>query len=150
MQTPEPYTIYIAGSSKERERARALMDWAHAQHNLVVTFDWERCIDEVQSKLPLEDKHLPEDVQLDAANKDTAAVMKASILWLLIPRTESTGCHTELGIAIGVQKASWRSSAYRPQRIIASGVGKFNIFYTQADHRFVDDVDAQDWLRKLT
>ena len=147
---PEPHTIYIAGSSKERQRVRERMHWIHAQDNLVLTFDWERHIDAVQTVLPLEDKHLPEAVQRDSAEKDTSAVVHANILWLLIPRTESTGCHTELGIAIGYMQAMQRNAPTVSKRhIIASGTGKFNIFYTMADHRFVDDADAQDWLSKL-
>lgn len=92
--------IYVAGSSKERERARramrAVREMGHA-----VSHDWLSVIERAGAA----NEGLSIEAQLRVAAGDLAAVDQSHLLWLLAPETESRGAWVEYGyaLALGVQ-----------------------------------------------
>ncbi len=89
-------TVYIAGASKEIERA----EWARAslaEHGIPIAYDW---MAEIRKHGEAEISDLIETYQI--ARREIAAVCGAAAIWVLWPSTgiHSTGLHTELGAAL--------------------------------------------------
>ena len=104
--------VYVAGSSKERERVRAAMDAVRAM-GAEVTYDWTQAIEETAAR-GLTDADLSDVEQLCHAHRDEDAIVRADYVWLLIPAEKSEGAHYELAWAIAHRKRVVASGPRRP------------------------------------
>lgn len=130
--------IYIAGSSQETDRVQKWIAEIRAA-GYVVTLDWTLHVLAFKAlgRLPTDEEAKP------AAIGDMEAVLTADIVWVLRPTTNSTGVHTEIGLALGWNQALERCAVDEDRlRVIASGGDGRNIFTTLADHVFATDEEA--------
>ena len=120
--------IYVAGASKDMERAEKAMA-AVREMGHTITFDWceaMRCSAQSERDMTWQDRH-------KYATNDYLGVKNCDVLWLLIPSDGvfSTGCCAELGIAIG-----------RDKDIITSGNDLLCLFTAMANERVATDEEA--------
>ncbi len=95
------FKLYVAGASLEIPRVR---HWSAALERsglVTLTHRWWECltVDGVNGR------DLPREQQRLLAEADTRGVREADVVWLLYPRTYSTGTHFELGYAYALGKA---------------------------------------------
>lgn len=125
--------VYIAGASREIERAEKWIRHVKGVKGLEVTCDWPAAMRAAGA-----DVDLCEDDRRRYARADWEGVERADVLWLLRPTVESTGAWVELGIALAGKT-----------RVIVSGKGRFCIFDSLANvRRFEYDADAYAFLRE--
>jgi len=122
------FTVYVAASSRELERAegaiQALKDLGHT-----VVHDWPALVRAVGSANP---RHASDDKRMMWASEDLNGVSDADVFWLLMPNVEGGfGAGVELGYAIAGQGA-----------IVCSGPVKRSIFTVYADRVYDTDLDA--------
>lgn len=125
-------SLYIAGGSSERLTVcQPRIDRA-MQLGARITYDWTRT--------PNYDVTRPSDLSIRAdAERDIAAVLRADILWIMVPQQLSEGASTELGVALGARcVGSWNG------RIVMSGEhARRNIFALLADEIY--ETHDQAW-----
>ena len=130
--------VYVAGSSKERERVRAAMDAVRAIEGCELAHDWLAHVEETiaagKTDADLSDR------ERDAAEADLRAVRSSDLLWFLVPESHSDGAHVELGYAIGLGTA---------MGIVASGEARGSIFVELVDSRFKHDRNARTHIEIL-
>jgi hypothetical protein len=126
--------IYVAGSSKEMDRARKAMDAVRA-HGWTLTQDWVAIIEEKGAPNLVDDV-----IRKQCAEADADAVLKSNVFWLLAPHTRTSGAWFEMGVAWMKRKQDGEIL------IIASGPGEQSIFCALADCEFEHDGSALDWL----
>lgn len=88
--------LYIAGASKEIERAERAMSWAR-EDGFEISFDWTAHF----KNSPTGDATLSPERRLTAAREDTLGVLDALVFWMLVPDKGiyTNGSFSELGIA---------------------------------------------------
>ena len=128
--------IYIAGASRELERARAAMDWCREQ-GFEVAHDWVADIDRVRVEGGKSDGDLQLSEQMVFAIADLEAVESADVLWMLVPppSKHTAGAWVELGVA-------WSAKT----KIIVSGQHTWHLFCSLADQAFANDRAATRYL----
>lgn len=91
--------VYVAGASKELDRAKAVIATLR-EAGYTITFDWVEEVERVGDANPADP-----GVRLMSAHKDVDGVQSADVFVLLHPGLEnnSTGCWFELGLAIGME-----------------------------------------------
>jgi len=133
--------IYVAASSRERERVAAIYGQIAVSTGLELTFNWLKQVELFDGT--------PED-QLDPrirkmqAESDEQAIERADVMWLLAPNQGFTtkGAWFELGFARRAFLAK------HSPIIIVSGPERFQTIFTECAHRFfTSDADALEWLR---
>jgi nucleoside 2-deoxyribosyltransferase len=126
--------VYVAGSSKEIERAEAAIAAVRGL-GFSITFDWPAMM-----RASAADHELTLEEQERAALISIGGVASADIVWLLIPHPSrpSAGAWFEAGYAkaLGDERRTW----------IASGPVHGYIFARVADVLFPDDDRALRWL----
>lgn len=92
-------TIYIAGGSRELERAKRAIAWVR-EDGWHVTHDWTVSIEAARAQ-NLTDADLIREERRKHAIDDTIAVMRADAFWFLVPDKSvyTNGSFSELGIA---------------------------------------------------
>ena len=141
--------LYIAGSSKELDRAAAWIERAKLA-GLTITFDWTVPIREKGSgnALPFLEKR-------GYAAVDMRAIREADIFWFLAPIDHITfGGVWEFGFACGMDHAHARvrepdpsGVVVHPMLLVLSGPKKdAHIFTTLADAHFENDEDAFEYI----
>jgi len=141
-ETPARGKVYIAGSSKEISRVRKWIAALRAA-GYEITCDWTIDVEAAQKlgRLPTDEEAIP------LAIMDMNGVLNATILWMLRPDTESTGVHSEIGIALGWNEAIKRFGVGEERLVtIASGGNSKNIFSLLADRVFATDEEAFEHL----
>ncbi len=131
-----PKSIYVAGSSKERELVSAYMRGLEAA-GWRITLDWPAAMD----ASPVADTAMTLVEQERHAYADLKAIDDADVFWLITPSTPSTGAWFEAGYA--------RRADRRP-RIVISGAAQFCLFSSLAHERYDDHASAfaaltRDW-----
>jgi hypothetical protein len=134
--------IYVAGASKEMDRAKAAMRDLEAS-GFVITLDWTQQIEAVGKP----DSELTGAELIPHAVADLAAVAGASIFLLLHPENESTGAWTELGYALRCRNERAASRGRGDQLEILISGGRRGIFWSLADKHFPNDAAAVWYLR---
>lgn len=127
--------VYLAGASKEIERAR---QWAEKLRDadIMLTSTWVEVIGRVGAANPATAS--PEQLTKWTL-RDIAEVQDADLLWLLLPAigVETVAAYVELGVAYVSEK-----------RIVTSGPHRPIFTPVLADESFAADVDAFDWIQK--
>lgn len=124
--------IYVAASSKEIPRARAVMD-ALEKVGHTITHDWTTSVDMYRDDVT-------ESQLTVCAIDDYYGVVWADCLLLLAPMTPSTGSWVELGLALAANK----------RVIVAGGNAKQCIFFSHPDVEwFPTDERAATFLGSL-
>lgn len=139
---PRKIPLYIAGSSKERDRFKEAKERIPSAYDL--TFDWcasFEALEEAQHKHRLvagEDAPQLTTAQLGAIGATCGrAVHDAAVLVFLVPTTVSRGFWAELGMAM--------SKAYRGENIATITVGDIRTLDTWVafpSHMHVQDTDG--------
>lgn len=129
-------SLYIAGGSSERLTVcQPRIDRA-VQLGARITYDWTRT--------PNYEVTRPSDLSIRAdTERDIAAVLRADILWIMVPQQLSEGASTELGVALGALACgAWRG------RIVVSGEhARRNIFALLADEIYETHDEAWEALK---
>lgn len=102
-------TIFVGGGSGEREEVAAAISLLRAA-GWEVTLDWP---EEMRRTPSLRDR--AHAYQLGGRYED--AILKASIVWILLPKTKSEGAAAELGMA----RMAIRMSGNPSKGLIVSG-----------------------------
>lgn len=119
-----PITVYVAGSSRDLERAERVIAELRAIPGVEVPVDWP-----AQMRAHGPDEGLSAEERHGFALEDAAGVERARVLVLLrpTPETPSAGAWVELGIAIGASLVRRRVSG-RTTVVVVSGCGTPCIF----------------------
>lgn len=131
--TTSPKSIYVAGSSRERELVRSLI--AQLQDaGWEVTHDWTS-----HHGFDAPDPGPSDEVLTEAAAVDLDAVRRAAWLWYVAPDGTSEGSASELGAAL----------AWGKQVVVSGHVGRSRIFPRLTARRFAEHADALAFLRAV-
>lgn len=146
--------LYIAGSSKELDRAEKWMRRVAAVVGVELTWDWVQMIREKGggNDFPFLEKH-------GFAYTDMNAIRDADAFWFLLPCDHMTfGGTWEFGFACGMDHAPARVRGFpnaseplffeaRSMLTVVSGLRKdAHIFTTLADAHFEADEDAFEYI----
>jgi hypothetical protein len=134
--------VYIAGSSREIERARSAMAAVRVMGH-IITHDWTADLDAVGRP----DHELSREECQPYAIRDLEAVASAEVFLFLHPVTESTGAWTELGYALRCRNDRYVLGRPPPRPTIIVAGGRRGIFWSLADYNVVDDTAALELLR---
>ena len=118
--------LYVAGSSRELDRARAVVATLSRHFEIVST--WIAAVESAGAENPTD-----RATRLRCLDE----LDRADTLLLLVPREEnhSHGAFFELGYAVATRK-----------RTVASGLTGRSIFCVQCEEEFESDRHAIDWL----
>lgn len=127
--------VYVAGASRNKERARAFMDLVRAHPAMILTHDWVADIDAADIA-GMTDADLDDPARAAFAEGDLNGLAEADVaVFLLEDETVSRGMYVELGYAIAVRESCHEfideRETPRPgikPRIIVSGGDKQSIF----------------------
>lgn len=121
----ETFKVYVAGSSKDRERARRFMQRVDAHPKMAVAYDWVKDVDASHAN-GVQDSDLSDKQRAFFANADLEGVEECDALVLLAEHTPTgRGMWVELGYAIGLNEHTHPDEAIT---IIVSGGGRRSIF----------------------
>lgn len=124
-------TIFVGGGSDEREEVAAAISMLRSA-GWEITFDWP---EEMRRVPVLRDRS--HAYQLGGRFED--AILRASIVWILLPRTKSEGAAAELGMA----RMSIRMGGNPSRGLIVSGgiddLGRFYPMRAAAQGAVFDD-----------
>ena len=141
--------VYVAGASRNKERARAFMDRVRAEPTMILTHDWVADIDAADAACKT-DRDFDTAARLRFAEADLDGLAEADVaVFLLEAEPMSRGSYVELGYAIAVREVCGPSDI-KP-RIIVSGGGRRSIFTVPGlvDHEVsyddVEQCDAAAW-----
>ena len=110
--TTDPLTIYVAGSSAEREEIAAFIK-VLGEYGYTVTHDWT---DESIWYRPAE--AYTDEFLTECAKTDLDAVRRAAVVWYLVPHEgKSEGAAVELGADLALGKETVVSGHGDPPRI---------------------------------
>jgi hypothetical protein len=113
--------VYVAGASKDLERAERAMTWLR-EAGCEITTDW---VAEMKAE-PLADRELTLERQQRCATADLLGVIRADVVWFLVPsepvRSSFASRHRAPGLSprVGLPPAStsssrsWKSSLAKP------------------------------------
>jgi nucleoside 2-deoxyribosyltransferase len=132
----KPDSIYVAGSSKEIERARVWMAMLR-EAGWNVTSTWPEVIGD-EGKGEANPKDASWEQWRHWAETDRDQVSDAHVLWLLSPREKSEGAFWEMGFAHGLRR-----------HVVISGAICNSIFCATADRKFDRDDEAFEYLQAL-
>jgi len=116
--------VYVAGASKNKERARAFMDRVRADPNMKITKDWVADIDDADAAGKA-DADFSDEERKAFADADINGITGADVVVLLLDETASSGRWVELGYALCLRVEGTMSGV---PRVIVSGGGKRSIF----------------------
>lgn len=134
-----PITVYVAGSSRDLERAERVIAELRTIPGVVVPVDWPAHMREHGP-----DEGLSDDDRLRFALEDAEGAHRAEILVLLRPtaKAPSAGAWVELGISIGATLSLVERG--KPAKIgIIAGAGTPCIFDAIMSPKSVVDTDAE-------
>lgn len=122
--------LYVAGASAEIDAiepriARLRAAWAE------ITHDWVADVRAAGTA----NVGLTTDQRKRYAQTDLNGILRAEVVWLLVPSTLSKGCWIELGIALGQYK-----------RIVVSDDDEMSIFTALASEAFATHDEAEAYL----
>ena len=126
--------IYLCAGSHEIALAKETMQKLRAMGH-TITHDWAAAIEKVGCANP---RDVAEEQRRAWAYEDLAAIERADVFWMLIPKTPSFGASYEFGYAVTVSRAC---------RVIVSGDWKVSIFTSLALHRFATHDEALAWIK---
>lgn len=132
------FSVYVAGSSKEIDRVRAVMA-ALIEGGCEIAYDWTQSVDEarIAGFSNNSDADVPFEVRRKCADDDIAAVKRSNaVLFLGSNANNSRGAHVELGVGIGREK------------IVVAVNGKHTIF-TDATGVYHTETDAEGIMHVL-
>lgn len=125
-----PKSIYVAGSSRERELVSAYQTALKAA-GWWLAHDWVAQMNACH----IPDVDLPIEAQRRYAEQDLAGVRRAQVFWLLVPSTPSIGAYVELGYALGLDTRD-----HGGPRVVVSGLP--SLFTSLADERYATHAEA--------
>jgi len=131
-------SVYVAGASGNKERARAFMDRVRARDDMQISYDWIADVDAAAAS-GVEDHALTDDDRFRYAQKDLRAICEANAMVALLG-DDSRGVWVELGYAIALKEAELDNV----ETIITAGGDKRSIFTVDPmiDLECVDDDEA--------
>jgi len=125
------FSVYVAGSSKEPERAARAMNALRAA-DIEVTSTWVDVI--AASGGASNPESITHEQRYDYAIKDVSEVANARVLWLLMPQSPSMGAFFEFGFARA-----------RGHQVLVSGANQYASIFTALAHGRCDtDEEALD------
>lgn len=126
-----PKSIYVAGSSRERELVAAYQTALQAA-GWALAHDWVAQMNACH----IPDVDLPIEAQRRYAEADLAGVRRAQVFWLLAPSTPSIGAYVELGYALALH--DWCN--FNAPRVVVSGLP--SLFTSLAHERYSTHAEA--------
>jgi hypothetical protein len=108
-------SVYVAGSSQERLRARNAMDLVKKSSAYSLTHDWLAVMEASKPDCELSASELEA-----AAIDDVNGICQASVFWFLLPYGPSAGAWFELGY--------FARKGHTEDRLIISGPGRDSAF----------------------
>jgi hypothetical protein len=132
--------IYVAGSSKDLERAQGAFDVIRDIPGILLAFDWISLIIKNNGSA---NRNLPRDVRREIAALALNAAADADVFWLLCPTVDnlSFGVWAELGAFVTAHRRD-------PMPILSSGGDpEISIFSEVATSQFEYDWEAAGWIR---
>ena len=134
--------VYVAASSREMARAMTAFRMVRSIPGVELAHDWVTQIQEVEDANP----DVPDPLRVEWATGAVEAIRESSVLWLLLPETQTIGAWVELGVALGFNAAN-----FDPKKlIVTSGVDSIrarSIFTATASARVREDREAADLIR---
>lgn len=146
-----PIEIYVAGSARNWQRARAFMERIHAHEHMRVVFDWTLSVEAAQSA-GVHDSALDNDERASHARADLNAIESCDV-FVLLAESEPVGrgAWIELGYAMRIRDANVRRVADSwldgEPTIVVSGGDRRSIFTTPpalVDYEVPYDVGTHD------
>ena len=127
-------SIYVAGSSRERERVGDVFRWIERNPGMKLMQNWLATID---SYGDLRESDLPSVIRQKHVWLDLGDVKKAKYIWLLAPTTITRGAWVEYGYALALQQI-------QPDRydIIVSGPSSVETIFCAVAKEFKTDAEA--------
>lgn len=132
--------VYLAASSRERERARHWLDALSAHPHLRLAHDWLAHIEAEHRP----DHAIPLAEQLDYALGDLSGIERCDVVWLLAPMTVTKGAWFECGFAYGLKRANGTPGW------LVSGDAASCIFASLADQLVRSDGEAFALLERMS
>jgi len=115
--------VYVAGSTRQRDRAREFFERVRAHGDMCIAYDWLVDVD-ASDAAGVQDNELSDSDRAKFARADLDGVARADVLVVLAEATPTgRGMWVELGFALGLQRAGLRSPM-----IVVSGGDKRSIF----------------------
>lgn len=136
--------VYVAGASKDLERAKAVMGQIAVSSELTIVCDWTKDFD-TYTGIPEHD--LDARVRRQCMDRDVRAVLAADYIHLLAPSPDkpTKGAWFELGVA----HLAAMSHLWGHQTIVISGEHRFCSIFTECAHEFFEyDIDAIRWMEQ--
>lgn len=141
-----PITVYVAGSSRDLERAERVIAALRAIPGVVVPVDWPAAMR----------KHGPDDGLSDDnrerfAAEDANGAINCTVFLLLRPTLDapSAGAWAELGMALSASTAREELGELRTPLVIIGGEGTRCIFDALADVTLKTDDEAVAIVREI-
>jgi hypothetical protein len=128
----ERLKVYVAGASREIERAKRMMA-AVQHHGMVVAYDWPARIEEAGSA----NEGLTAAVSKAASLEALGGVASSHVFWFLLPNDTTIGAYVELGYFLGIGKGI---------AIGSGGAHGVSIFTATFHVTFDTDEQALEWL----
>jgi hypothetical protein len=130
-----PLQIYVAGSSRDLERAERIIAAVRTIPGVDVPVDWPAMMREHGP-----DSGLSHKQRYRFAHIDAVGAMRCDVFWLLRPTSDapSAGAWVELGLALG-----WFRAHGSPYPIMISGKGTACIFDALLHEECVVDTDDE-------
>jgi len=141
--------VYVAGSARNRDRARAFFDRVRALDGAEIAIDWIDDVDASEAK-GVRDRDLLPFERVEYALKDLEGVASCDVLVVLAEAEPSgRGLWVELGYALALrdERGGGGWSAVRPHpHVIVSGGDRRSIFTAEGlvDCEFAYDVGGHD------
>lgn len=138
--------VYVAGASREIERARRFIAMVERHPAMKITHDWVADFDDA-AKSGLTDADMPDDLRLAHSQADLNGVAEAEVLIALADGhglEPSRGMWVELGYAIAVREAE-AELAEPVHRIIVSHGDRRCIFSVAGMVDVEADTDGEAW-----
>jgi len=120
-------SVYVAGSSAKRERARFFMDQIKVHPGMRVTYDWVGDVDASKAK-GVDDFQLSDVERARYANADLDGVAASDVFVLLAEeRPTGRGMWVELGFVLALNEQG-KDYGHDQITVIVSGGGRRSIF----------------------
>jgi hypothetical protein len=124
--------VYVCGGSTEMADVAKRMGQLRALGH-TITMDW---VATIRANGEANPRNVPHSVRARWAEEDIDGIVRADIVWAMLPARTSFGCAFEVGYACGHGHA-----------VIVSGDWRASIFSSQALARFNEHDHALEWLK---
>ena len=118
--------VYIAGSSRELDRAQKAAQLIQGIPGVVIVSEWVQCIQDVGASNP----KAKEWQRREWAESDLTGVACSDLFWALLPMTPTSGFWFEWGYAVRARTT-----------VLASGSERYQSIFTSLADYYVDSDD---------